>query len=1184
MARVVVALLLASAGAQLGGLLDYNIDALIADAETAFRDAEHELDAVAALEDKTRPALVIVASQRPGEASNREASECARHDVTAITNAVASAVGQAWSLVISAPRRFDGFCASLGLEARSTVQCGVASSTWPHSALEKRQSVAVLHTAFASIVEFEPNLATAFVSTILQWESMDSVSALLAVATHSRAAWGVKSGPHRSATITLKRACSEKLWDGSLNTFIGINTHAAMCIDGALPHLVVPQADGSSYDGLLAVVGPNATLPFDFVKQHAGARACADGPGSAAFRGLLAITRHPRSVLVRVDTTFAHSPPLYPTDSVDDVTSATAFALVSPCDAPATSRKAITWDFDQHGGGCITHRATGLKLNTPGAPEWPFATLVPWDEKSKDDAWRCRSPSKCSVAPGVTSAKGLEFDSDCSTMRFAMLGDRIVNLVRLNRCLAIQAEDGRLVSDLCAAQANEPKWSYDAGAGTFSTAPRADGTRWCLSHDARRARFIQLPTEPLHAIAATHEAHCADVVKHGSIAAATNAFVAALSEAAVPYLSRAGVLTLVVAPGDSRYGAFGSGARCLERNAAFSPLTYAQVAPLRATSAQVFANASTAVSPFICNRWVYAGSNGRILAVDWGNDDGDEGRPRGHLSMCLTRFRRGVRAAVCYSSSDERAAHQKWDWRSDGTLHVGEEDAEKAAGMCLTLPSICDSVVHFAGVMQPCVEHSRDQIWFALTRSTMTKDGGRLSSLVQQNTILPDCDALARRGSLHDAFAKVDRSRKAAAAAKAATGETESIFNEKYHLTDPGTGPFRSFGDVYDATPLGYLEWLYHSELRRGTSRFYNMRDVFTVVKRTATWSAATAPKHVFSWGLFLPRALHSSISTASVSSIVRDRRGDLAHVRGDSGIAPSTDLYGPLIEQDVGYGVKESTAPKSEAAARAAGDTLYDSKSFFQKYCQPMLDSIEHIRAELGPEWGVVVHLAASLHWLAPTLLKAKGNVEVAMMKSDGIRTAGSMWRWLPFDDTRFETVVAADADDDPSAGVLKSMWPAAEAFATQAPELKGNSLMRWFRGWKGGMVETNSHIGDATCTSCNNYATMQANFIGFRPRRGTYDWRKALVAASLHRVVRSVLRWVPVRPLRLTIVRPFAPSDPHPAVSFVCCRSSRLTTGRGQGRWHGGKRLMRHLATTHWVGGASFFATVSTSTTSRQ
>ena len=170
------------------------------------------------------------------------------------------------------------------------------------------------------------------------------------------------------------------------------------------------------------------------------------------------------------------------------------------------------------------------------------------------------------------------------------------------------------------------------------------------------------------------------MIKHGSVAAATNAFVAALSEAAVPHLSRAGVPTLLVATGESGYGAFGSGARCLERNAAFSPLTSAQVAPMRATAAQLFANESTAVSPFICNRWVYAGSNGRILAVDWGNDDGDEGRPFGHLTMCLTRFRQGVRAATCYSSSDPRAKHQKWDWRSDGTLRVGEDDAKEAAG------------------------------------------------------------------------------------------------------------------------------------------------------------------------------------------------------------------------------------------------------------------------------------------------------------------------------------------------------------------------------------------------------------------------------------------------------------------------------------------------------------------------
>ena len=491
MARVVAALLLVSVGGQLASLLDFNADALVADAEAAFRDAEREIAAAEEVLDETRPALVIVASQRPGEASDLEARECAVHDIVAVTNALSTAVGEAWSLVISAPRRFDGFCTSLKLEARSTVQCGVANSTWPRSALEKRRSVAVLHTAFASIVEFEPSLAATLVSTVLEWESMSSVSALLTVATHSRAVWGVKSGTQRKAKITLKSAaCNETIWGGSLNTFVGISTHAAMCINGALPHLAIPQEDGSTYDGLLAVVGPNATLPFDFAKKHAGAGSCADSPGSAAFKGLLSITRHPRSVLVRVDTTFAHSPPLYPSVREGHTFAPkTAHAVVLPCDAPTTSADAITWDFDQHGGGCITHRATGLKLDTPGAPEWPFATLVPWDEKSKD-AWMCRSPTKCSVAPGVTSAKGLKFEGDCSTLRFAMLDDRIVNLVRLNRCLAIQGEDGRLVSDVCAAQAGEPKWSYDAGAGTFSTAPHADGTRWCLAHDSRWVDFI----------------------------------------------------------------------------------------------------------------------------------------------------------------------------------------------------------------------------------------------------------------------------------------------------------------------------------------------------------------------------------------------------------------------------------------------------------------------------------------------------------------------------------------------------------------------------------------------------------------------------------------------------------------------------------------------------------------------
>ena len=175
------------------------------------------------------------------------------------------------------------------------------------------------------------------------------------------------------------------------------------------------------------------------------------------------------------------------------------------------------------------------------------------------------------------------------------------------------------------------------------------------------------------------------------------------------------------------------------------------------------------------------------------------------------------------------------------------------------------------------------------------------------------------------------------------------------------------------------------------------------------------------------------------------------------------SEVYGPRIQQDAdAFAKKEAVSPRSEAEALEDSAKVHGGLSFFSRYCQPMIDTIVYVEDNLGDDWGIVVHLGRSLAWLAPKLLSAGDNVEVSVMAVDGIRTAGSMWRWLPFDDRRFETVLALDADQTPRHGAAFKLWPAVEAFARGDRESRTSttSLMRWYRGWAD-IVRKNAHIG---------------------------------------------------------------------------------------------------------------------------
>ena len=1129
------------------------------------------------------PILVVVASSRPRERDRLLARAKASVDIAAVVRAVRFAE-PTWDIVVSVPP-IDGFvaiCTQLFDHDSNVVYCNEASATFPVAALLGRTTIGAFHTAFSG-KEYEEILSTTLVSSVLEWARMHGPTGLLTAASHSRAVWGAKlEKPSKAAHFA---SCASTLWDGSIDSDAALLPVALACID---PLRVSSRPASSTFTGagdLLALVGLNATGPIVQAQQRIDTVNCnTKSAASIEYTAMVSAALLGRTTLVRIDPTFTHNPPLFAPSrhGTGTVAKPTEFVVGIPCpligSPPSSSsvghidskyrrtlenigrsafihqlreegvdslahleamnddqlavrrnarppHDAITWDWDEEGGACVTHRASGMKLDSHGGAKngWPFLALrSPFGELASKyyDEWMCRGPSICTPKTDRLADLSLDIKKghDCSTFRFALLDGNLQCLVRLKHCMVIGKKDGRIRSERCTRA--EAPWEYDRLAGTISTTIVRNGRskRMCLARDVRRARFLEISTKPLGTLVAHHTRHCRDVARIGT--AGTHAkFVAAMSSAADA--RPAGHPVLIVSPGaHSRDGAMGP--RCLERFSAQFPLTQRQIIPMRADAATMWANASTAVTPWHCNRWIYDERSGTIVVVDWATLDGaspSQVNARWAIELCLTRIsplNEGdavlVHASACVAASDSRYEMQQWDWSTGSTSAAAARGTIKpraaGEGTCLSVPPVCKGAVGAAGVMLPCRGATRgeggsyatslDQTWLALRRDVLESSGGALTALVTQVNRPPKCEKVTA-----PVFDNLDELRMARA--KRSAEPSRSVFEAEYHLDDPMMGPYRNFADTYDPTPLGYLEWLYRSEQRRHTSRFEVQNEVFTVKTKTNNWQTGRPPKHVLSWGLFLPRApneVAEGFAQDESVSIVRDPNDRPVHLASDAAPAPDSEVWGPSIGQDGPYRIKMSKAPRNEKEARASTDSSYGAKSFFTRYCEPMLKTIAYVEKNLGPDWGVVVHIGASLEWLAPVLLAAGGNVEVGVMAADGIRTAGSMWRWLPFDDTRYETVIALDSDQSPRDGVAFKMWEAVKAFALDAPEVKGVSLLRWYRGWKRQVAE-NAHIGGARCKLCNNYATMQANFVGIKPRRNTYSWREALVAASLHRVI---------------------------------------------------------------------------------
>ena len=277
---------------------------------------------------------------------------------------------------------------------------------------------------------------------------------------------------------------------------------------------------------------------------------------------------------------------------------------------------------------------------------------------------------------------------------------------------------------------------------------------------------------------------------------------------------------------------------------------------------------------------------------------------------------------------------------------------------------------------------------------------------------------------------------------------------------------FRNFQDVYDPVPTPYLAWLAR-HARAGTFGVLGTRHVDQLRVKEMRSNATTGRpfKNVFSMALFVP--------------------------------APVTEedaqIWGPVLEVDKKFA--KITATMAALLVSKDIDAIRASP-FYERYVTKMINCITFIRTRL-PEWSVRVHLSPELEQLAGDILAA-GNVQVAIMSAPSMRTAGAFWRWIAFDDTTLDTVIACDSDEaDGTFGgtILSTLWSGVEAWRAQGPD-RGHAIFRWFTGWTELARTTNSHSVQ--------YSPIQANVVMAKPKVLTWSVRDSMVGFSVARIPR--------------------------------------------------------------------------------
>ena len=281
---------------------------------------------------------------------------------------------------------------------------------------------------------------------------------------------------------------------------------------------------------------------------------------------------------------------------------------------------------------------------------------------------------------------------------------------------------------------------------------------------------------------------------------------------------------------------------------------------------------------------------------------------------------------------------------------------------------------------------------------------------------------------------------------------------------------YRTFEDVYDPVPVPYLEWLARAARSSSTTMAKAHISLYSVSKM---YSNVTKPlTKVFSMALFVPAPVTPEL----------------------------VSIFGPVTELDAEY------ATKYAALAALAGSNIASAKQdmresqFYARYVVPMVDCITYVRRTL-PGWGVRIYISPELVSVVSDLLGA-GNVEVAVMTTRSIRTAGAFWRWLAFDDPSLDAVVACDADEvngETGGTIVATLWRAVEDWLAPGPNA-GTAFFRWFPGWARLVRSSNSRNVQ--------YSPIQANVILCKPKMITWSVVDTMVGFGIARVMQPSVR----------------------------------------------------------------------------
>ena len=277
---------------------------------------------------------------------------------------------------------------------------------------------------------------------------------------------------------------------------------------------------------------------------------------------------------------------------------------------------------------------------------------------------------------------------------------------------------------------------------------------------------------------------------------------------------------------------------------------------------------------------------------------------------------------------------------------------------------------------------------------------------------------------------------------------------------------FRSFQDVYDPVPTPYNAWLAKQAKAGAFGEVGKAHiDQFRVKKMMNNMTEGRPFKNIFSMALFIPAPVTPEL----------------------------VPLFGPVLDVDKKFA--ELTKKMTELFAKNDIEEVRRS-TFYQRYMIKMISCINFIRVRL-PEWSARVHLSPKLEPLAADILAA-GNVQVAIMADPSIRTAGAFWRWISFDDTSLDTVIACDSDEaDGNFGgtILANLWSGVEHWRKQGAT-EGHAFFRWFAGW--------TDLARATNSRGVQYSPIQANVVMTKPKLLTWSIMDSMVGFSIARVPR--------------------------------------------------------------------------------